>query len=156
MIVTVVTVRVVQMAIYQIIHMITMRNGLMTTTRPMFMFGGMSAAVVLGRALGRIGRVNREYMFVDVIAMHMMQMTVMEVVHMVVMFDRGMPAASLVFVFMVRMLFTTRHNDSPAKNAVDDGVKNYSRHVNKRFKASLSGRAKNTHGATLLITSGVR
>ena len=115
MIVAVITMGMVQMTIHQIINMIAVRHSFMAAIRPMLMLGSMCAAIVLGRALIWIGLGNRQYVFINMVTMNMMQMTVMNIIHMAVMFYGGMPTTCLVFVIMVRVFITTRHNDSPAK-----------------------------------------
>lgn len=87
--------------------MIAMRNSFMAAAWAVLMLGGMCTAIVLGRTLVRVDLANRQHMLINVIAMNMMQMTVVKVVHMVVMLYRGMPTTCLVFVIMVRVFITT-------------------------------------------------
>ncbi|WP_248133453.1 hypothetical protein [Pseudomonas sp. B329] len=103
------------MTIHQIINMITVGHRFMAAIRPVLMVRRMSAAIVLRRALSRVSLVNGQHMLVNVITMNMMQMSVMNVVHMSIMFYRGVSTTSLVFVIMVRVFITARHSDSPAK-----------------------------------------
>ncbi|WP_458722429.1 hypothetical protein [Pseudomonas brenneri] len=71
------------------------------------MLGGMRTAIVLGRTLVWVSLAYRQHMLINVIAMNMMQMTVVKVIHMVIMLYRGMPTTCLVFVIMVRVFITT-------------------------------------------------
>ncbi|WP_174553286.1 hypothetical protein [Pseudomonas brenneri] len=71
------------------------------------MLGGMRTAIVLGRTLVWVSLAYRQHMLINVIAMNMMQMTVVKVIHMVSMLYCGMPTTCLVFVIMVRVFITT-------------------------------------------------
>jgi hypothetical protein len=53
-VITVVTVRVMQVPIDQIVHVVTMRNWFVATTRTVHMARIMLGAVMIGRALGWI------------------------------------------------------------------------------------------------------
>ena len=61
--------------------MISMRHGFVPTPRPMHMALVVRAAAVLGGALVGIGLRYFDLMFIDVIAVHMVQMAVMEVIN---------------------------------------------------------------------------
>ena len=68
MIVTVVAVGVMQMAIHQVIDVISVRYCLVTAVGSMAMRFVMSVALVLGSTFLRIGRVDLQAMIVHVIA----------------------------------------------------------------------------------------
>ena len=59
MVVAVATVRVVQMAVHQIIDMVTMRHGLMAATWPVHMTCGVAVTLVCRRAAIRIEFTHR-------------------------------------------------------------------------------------------------
>ena len=61
--------------------MISMRHGFVPTPRPMHMALIVRAAAVLGCAPVGIGLRDFDLMFIDVIAVHMVQMAVMEVIN---------------------------------------------------------------------------
>jgi hypothetical protein len=61
--------------------MISMRHGFVPTPRPMHMALVVRAAAVLGCAPVGIGLRYFDLMFIDVIAVHMVQMAVMQVIN---------------------------------------------------------------------------
>lgn len=67
MVVAVATVRVVQMAIHQIIDMVTMRHGLMAATWPVYMTCGVAVALGGRRAAITVEDIHRKAVLVDVI-----------------------------------------------------------------------------------------
>jgi hypothetical protein len=110
-IVAVVAVRMMQSSVHEVIDMIAMRNGLMSAIWPMLV-----CAVRFGRAAHRILLIDRQCMFVDVILVHVMQMTVVKIVHMTVMPDRGVAAvrAMLMGVIGVVLLVAGSHDVTPS------------------------------------------
>ena len=95
MIVAVVAVRVVEMPLDQIVDVVAMRNRLMAA---------LGAATAMLRSAGaRIAGAHGDDVLVDVIAMHTVQMPVVQIVDMGVMLNRGVPATGAVFVGMVRV-----------------------------------------------------
>jgi hypothetical protein len=107
MIVTVITIRMMQMTIDKIIDMIAMRHRFVPTTRSMFVADLVTAAIVVGRAaLGVFGtdfqdmildqrRANRTH--------RVMEMTVVEVIDMVVVFESSVPAVRAMSVTVIGM-----------------------------------------------------
>jgi hypothetical protein len=65
MIVTVVAVRMMQMALNQIIDMVTVRHCLVPTTRTVVMTGFVAVAMVLGRTTFRILSADFQGMLLD-------------------------------------------------------------------------------------------
>lgn len=104
-----VTVRMVQMAIHQVVHMIAMRHRLMATARSMHMIWRMSGAVMVGRAAIGILRVHRQTVLVHVVAVHVMQMAVMQIVDMALVPNRCVAAAGPMTMVVVGMLVTRAH-----------------------------------------------
>jgi hypothetical protein len=106
-IVAVVGVRMMQVPVDQIVDVVAVRDGLVPAAGAMLV-----AALDLGRAAGRVRRTDRQRMLVDVIAMHMMQMAVMQIINMAVMADRRVSAARamLVGVIGVMLLCASRHD----------------------------------------------
>jgi hypothetical protein len=76
MVIAVVAVRVVQMAIDQVIDMITMGHRLMAATWAVYMIGGVAGALMAWRAALWVVSVHRQAVLVDMIAMHMVQVAV--------------------------------------------------------------------------------
>ena len=109
MVIAVVTVRMVQMAVHQVIDMIAMRHQLMAAARAVHMACGVTGALVAWRAaLGIVGA-HRQAVLVDVIAVHMVQVTVMQIVNVAIVLDRRMATARLVLMFVVGMLRASTH-----------------------------------------------
>ena len=100
-VVAVIVVRMMQSAIHQIIHVVAMWNGGMAAVRtvdvlPVMAFGAK-------RAFVRIAVADRDNVLIYVIAVRMMQMAVLEIIHMPAMHDGDMPAALAVDMGMLRM-----------------------------------------------------
>ena len=103
MVVAMVAMRMMQVSIDQIIDVIAMRHGFVSAARPMHVSGVMPRAAVLRRAGIGIGRGHLDHMLVDMIAMGMMQMAVMEVVHVTAMLHGRVPATGAMDMRMVGM-----------------------------------------------------
>jgi hypothetical protein len=95
---------VMEVSIDQVVHVIAMRNRFVATSGPMHVGSIMTPAAVLRRAPVRIGRWDFDDMFVDVVAVHVMQLPVMQVVDVTVVADGGMPAIGAMNVWMVAKL----------------------------------------------------
>lgn len=90
-VVAVVTMRMVQPAVNQIIHMITMRHRRVAAVRPVHM-------PILVLALQRMTAVrvligHRQDVLIHMVLVRMMKVTVMQIVYVTIMPDRRMPAA---------------------------------------------------------------
>ena len=94
-------VRMMQVSLHQIIYMIPVRYGLVSTAPAMNMAGLMSPADMACRAGCRICRRHLKRVFVKVTFMGMMQMPVMQVIHVALMQDRRVAAVRAVYVRMV-------------------------------------------------------
>jgi hypothetical protein len=86
MIVTVLAMRMVQLAAYEVIDMVTMRYGFVPAVWTVL----MRATGFRGAPHGIFGA-DRNHMFVDVILMHVVKMAVVKIVHMAIMANRGCP-----------------------------------------------------------------
>jgi len=100
-IVAVAVVRMVQMAIDQIIHMAAVRDGFVAAIRTVDMPGVMAGACVTGRAGVRVGGVDGQIMLVEVVAVGLMEVAVVDVVGVAVMLDGSVAATGSVDVGMV-------------------------------------------------------
>lgn len=103
MVVAMITMWVVQMAINQIVHMISMRHCFVATTRTMHMGSIVAAAPMVWCTLIRIGRRCLDDVFVDVVAVHVMEVAVVEVVNMAVVANRGVTASRSMDVRVILM-----------------------------------------------------
>jgi hypothetical protein len=111
MVVAMVAVRMVEVSIHQIIDMVAVRHGLVTAIGPVDMTRVVPGAVMIGRADVGIRCGHCQDMFVDVISMHMMQMTIMQVVDVPVVIDREMSAAGAMLMNMVFVFRASAHAD---------------------------------------------
>lgn len=103
-IVAMVAVRMVQMSVDQIVDVIAVGHGRVAAAGTMQVSRLMSAALMIGRATVGIGCAHVEAVFVDVVAMRMVQMTVVQVVDVVAMPDCRMPAVRTVLVIVMGVM----------------------------------------------------
>lgn len=95
-IVAVVAVGVVQSAVYEVIDMVTVRHGLVTAAGSVAV---LRLVAVLGRlALGRVLVAHLEHVLLDLAVGRVVQMAVVEVVHVVLVLDGGVSAVGAVLV----------------------------------------------------------
>ena len=92
-IVAMAAVRMVEMAVDEIINMIAMRHALVTAARTVHVSALMPLARVIGRAIRPILAAAFQHMLINVIAVHMMQVTIVQIVGVPVVLDRGVTAA---------------------------------------------------------------
>lgn len=102
MIIAMCAVRMVEVAVHQIVHMVAVRHNFVATTWPMYVRRFMTITGVARGACTRVRRRNRNHMLIHVIAMRVMQVTIMKVVHMVVVANGQMSAACAVLVVVMR------------------------------------------------------
>ncbi len=88
--------RMMQVAADEVIDMVAVGYGFVPAVWAVL----MRATEFRGAAHGIFGA-HGDHMFVDVIPMHMVEMTLVNVVHMTIMADRGMPAVGTVLIGMV-------------------------------------------------------
>jgi hypothetical protein len=98
-VVTVVAVRMVQTPVDQIINVVAVGHLFMATTGTMDVISIVPSAPK--RAAIRIGRGDLNHMFVYVISMHVVKMSVVEIVDMVAVAHGGVAAVGSVNVWMV-------------------------------------------------------
>ena len=101
MVVAVLAVLVMQVPGDEVIGVVAVRNGFVTAAVFVTVIGGVGCAVVRRAGLCRL-RV-REHVLVDVVAMRTVQVTVVEIVDVVLMAKRGVSAALAVLVVVSRM-----------------------------------------------------
>ena len=100
MIVAVAIVGMMQMAVYQVIRVIAVRNPLVTALGTMNMIGLMSGAIVLGRAAIRIIAAGRDLVIVGVVGVRVVHVAIVKIVSVSVVTHRRMPAIRTVRVSM--------------------------------------------------------
>jgi len=102
-----VAVRVVQVAVHEVIHVIAVRHGFMAAARAVDM-SGFVAVARRGAAVGIRGA-DFDDVFIDVAGVWMMQVSVVQVVNMAVVFHRGMAAVAAVLVIVMGVNFAVVH-----------------------------------------------
>jgi hypothetical protein len=103
-IIAVVAVGMMEVAVDQIVDMVSVRHRLMATTRPMDMTLLVpSAFMIRGAGVGILGADTQD-MLIDMIAMHMMEMAIVKVVDVTVVLDGCVPTIFAVDVRVVLML----------------------------------------------------
>lgn len=104
------------MSLDQVVYVISVRNSFVTASGSVYMGPIVCTAAVLWCAPVGIGCRHFNRMFIDVVAMHMVQMPVVKEINVVAVADCGMTAIGTVDVWMVAMLLTcaNRHDQPPA------------------------------------------
>jgi hypothetical protein len=97
-IIAVIAVRMMQVTADQIVDVIAVRHLFMATILAVHMSLDVLATRMLGRAGGGIGLRHIEGVFIDMIAMHMVQMTIVEIVGVALVLDGGVPAVTAVLM----------------------------------------------------------
>lgn len=92
--------RVMEMPANQIVDMIAVRNSFVAAARAVLVSGIVPRTGVIGRAGRGIGRAHFDGVLIDMIAMRLMQVAVVQVVHMIAVLDGHMAAARPVDVGM--------------------------------------------------------
>jgi hypothetical protein len=115
MIVAVIAVRMMQVAVDQIVDMIAMRHRLMPAAGTMHMSRIVSGAAMIGRAHVGIDSRYFDHMLVDVIPVHMMKMPIVEIIDMIAMPYRRVSAIRTMLMGVVLMMWMAafRHGIVP-------------------------------------------
>ena len=122
MVVAMVAVRVVQVAVDQVVDVVTVRDGFVAATGAMDVAGLVAAAFVLGRAAVGVGGRDGDHVLVDVVAMRMVQVAVVQVVDMTVMPDGRVAAAGAMGVVMVGVMGQLAFAHDDLLSAIDDAI----------------------------------
>jgi hypothetical protein len=99
MVVAVVPMGMVKPSLHQVIKMVAVRHGFVPTTRPMLM-----RAAALRGALRRVAGANWEDVLVDMIPMHVVQMSIVQIINVAFMSNGRVPAVGTMFMRMVGMV----------------------------------------------------
>jgi hypothetical protein len=91
MVVAMVVVRMMQVTIDQIVDVIAVRHRFMPTSWPMYMTGLVPGATMIRCAAVGVPRGYFDHVLVDVVAVRMVQMTIVKVINMASMADREVP-----------------------------------------------------------------
>jgi hypothetical protein len=99
-IVTVIAMHVMQVSVDEIIDVVAMGHRLVSATGAV----GVSGALRIGRAAHRVSGADSNNVLVDVISVHVMQVTVVQIIDMPVMSDGGMAAVRAMLMGVVGMM----------------------------------------------------
>jgi hypothetical protein len=123
MIVAVSGVNMMQPAIDQIINMITVRHGFVAAIRPVDMATGQRGGAAIG-----IGGGYRDHMFINMIAVNVVKMAIMQIIGVAIVLNGRVATAGAVDVGMIEMdlaahcwPFTRSRPDRPATAALPPG-----------------------------------
>jgi hypothetical protein len=95
--------RVMQVAVDEVVGMVAVRDRRMAARRSVHVRGLVTRARVLRGAGVGVGRGHRDNVLVDVVPVRVVQMPVVNIVHMAVVTDRDVSAIRAVDVLMVRV-----------------------------------------------------
>ena len=110
MVVAVVSIRVMQISIHQVVDMISVRNSLMTAIGAMLVICIVSIAVVTTGAVGGIRGVDLELVLINVTVVERVKVSIVQVIGVVVVNNRGVAAILAVLMRMVLVdLVLIRH-----------------------------------------------
>jgi hypothetical protein len=113
-IVAVIAVRMMQVAVHQVVHVIAMRDGLVPATRSVLVALVVTAAVMARSASRGVGAADRQRMFLDRVAVLVVQMAVVQAIDVPFVDDPRVPAVGAVRVRVPFMVFRHRQS-SPSR-----------------------------------------
>jgi len=100
-VVAVVAVRVVQMTINEVVRVVAMRYGFVSAAGAVYMSRFVAVAVMIWGADVRVGGADGDGVFIDVVAVRMVQVSVVQVINVAFVLDGGVAAACAVLVFVI-------------------------------------------------------
>lgn len=109
MIVAVVAVRVVQVALDEVVHVVTVGHGFVAAAWAVLVVDGVGLAVVVRSACVGILRAQLDRMLVIVALVGVMEVAVVQIVDVAVVFDGGVSAAGAVDMLMGLMDYMFGH-----------------------------------------------
>ena len=102
MIIAMIAVRMVQVAVDEVIDMVAVRDRFMTASRTVNVAGIVTAAVVRWSADGGVGVADFDRVFFHgTVGIHVMQVTVVQIIDMVTVLDAGVFAIGTVLMVVV-------------------------------------------------------
>ena len=93
--------RVVQVAIDEVVNVVAMRYGFVAAAGAVYMSRFVAVAVMIWGADVRVGGADGDAVFIDVVAVRMVQVAIVQVIDVAFVFDGGVTAACAVLVFVV-------------------------------------------------------
>jgi hypothetical protein len=118
MVVAMAVVRMMQPSVYEVIDVIAVRHGFVSAARTVLM-----SAPCFGRTAQGVGVGDVDDVLVDVISMHVMQMTIVQVIDMAVMAYGRVPAVRTVSMRVIMMMRfgTGSHGFAPPSGVFPGG-----------------------------------
>jgi hypothetical protein len=115
MVVAMIAMRMMQVTVDKVVDVIAVWYRFVSTARPVHVACIMSAAIVVRRTLIRVFRADLKFVLVDMIAMRMMQVTIMQVIDMIAVPDSSVSAVRAVLMVVVGMMrfITGTHTEAP-------------------------------------------
>lgn len=107
MVVAVAVVGMVQMAVHQVVDVISVRHRLVAASGSVGVIGTMPAALVTAGAGGRVGLIDTDRVLAHVLFVRMVEVAVVQIVHMTLVNDRGVLALGAVDMLVVRVGFVS-------------------------------------------------
>ena len=112
MVIAVAVVRMMEVAVDQVVDVIAVRHRLVAAAGAVLMLGVVSAAAVIWSALGWVGVADLDRMLIDVVVVRTVEVPVVEIVDMTGMHDRGVPTARPVGMVVALMYLVSLHDSS--------------------------------------------
>jgi hypothetical protein len=97
MVVAMIAVRMMQSSVHEVIDVVAVRYGFVTATRAV----GMPRTSHVRRALRRICLADRQHMLIDVVAMRVVHVAIVQIVDVPIVTDRGMSAIRVMLVMVI-------------------------------------------------------
>ena len=113
MVVAVAAVRMVQVAVDEVVDVIAMRDCFVTAVGTVHVVGIMRTACVVRRARSGIGSALSERVLVDVVPVNVVKVTLVQVVDVTVVGDRGVSTTVAVLVGMLFVSLATHVRSLP-------------------------------------------
>lgn len=108
-----------EMAIHQIVNVVTVRNHRMTAVWTMHVINCMTIAHMTRRAVRWVDVIYLESMFVNMVTVNMMQVAIMQIVYVVTMFDRLVPTVFTMLMIVIFVNLAFAHLDLPRNNLLN-------------------------------------
>lgn len=103
MVVAVAVMDMMQAAVYQVVDVVAVGHGFMAAIRTVDVIGGVAGALAMGALVG-IGGADVDDVLIHVIAMHVVQVAVVEIVDVPVMLDGGVSAIRPMLVAVIGVM----------------------------------------------------
>lgn len=112
-IVTVIVVNVVKVPVDEVVDVIAMRDHVVAAVRVVYVPRAMPTAPMAWSASVWVRAVHCDRAFVDVVAVHRVEMAVVEIVNVAIMLDGAMPAVRPMDVAVTRVNLVVAHGGDP-------------------------------------------